>query len=648
MSLRSLLMRAKSSAPQLGVAWTYQDDLSRSQTVYGGGSVNALLHADSLFLAAGSEGRLATSYDGAFWSYKPGLKAAWEEGLAAKSLAWSGSVYVAVGDAGAIAYSYDTNTWTRVYADGAPSSFNKVIYTGSLFVAVGQFGKLYTSSSGTTWTQCTMPMEWGSSDIKSIASNGSLLVIAGEGGKIATSPDGVFWTYRAGLTSTTFGTNTAYDLVWNDTKFIVVGDFDHCASSTDGVTWTYRTSMSGGSWRRLLYANATVFAFAADGSVAQSTDDGDTWSTSTTLALEAGWDSAEPAAVAYGSGTYLVAGNTLSADGVVATASFPDGGWSIQTDLKKTDTIWGDRATVLDIVWNGSQFLAVGEDGHVATSPDGVFWTHQPGLRASAWAGGTVHKVVWASYTYVVVGSDGGCATSPDGVSWTYQSALQGQVGSRDMLSLVWTGVNLIAAGSEGYVAKSMSAGGSLWLSRDHLRLTSGWGAADVLGLVWNNGSTLLAYGPEARVATSTDEGESWTYRNSNLVAAGWGGSVGISKGIWDGSQFVIMADGESGVATSPDGITWTTHPYTAPPISYCTMMAAANGQVFAAGFGGAFYTSKNSIDWIDHSFDLASATGWENNNVHAMAFSPNLGNPDLGVAGGTNGKIATTTPQTA
>ena len=60
------------------------------------------------------------------------------------------------------------------------------------------------------------------------------------------------------------------------------------------------------------------------------------------------------------------------------------------------------------VAWSGSQFVAVGTQGTILTSPDGRVWTaQQSGTAKNLWS------VAWSGSQLVVVGRGGTILTSP-------------------------------------------------------------------------------------------------------------------------------------------------------------------------------------------------------------------------------------------
>lgn len=70
------------------------------------------------------------------------------------------------------------------------------------------------------------------------------------------------------------------------------------------------------------------------------------------------------------------------------------------------------EASLNTVVWDGSQFVAVGGN-RTLTSPDGVTWSR----HASALVG-SANAMVWTGSQFLAVGGYGMVQTSPDGVRW--------------------------------------------------------------------------------------------------------------------------------------------------------------------------------------------------------------------------------------
>jgi len=70
------------------------------------------------------------------------------------------------------------------------------------------------------------------------------------------------------------------------------------------------------------------------------------------------------------------------------------------------------------VTYGNGLFVAVGGDGTILTSPDGVAWTRQ-NSDTTSW----LSAVTYGNGLFVAVGGDGTILTSPDGVAWTRQNS---------------------------------------------------------------------------------------------------------------------------------------------------------------------------------------------------------------------------------
>jgi hypothetical protein len=71
------------------------------------------------------------------------------------------------------------------------------------------------------------------------------------------------------------------------------------------------------------------------------------------------------------------------------------------------------------VAWSGTQLAAVGQNGAVLTSPNGVAWTVRSSGTTLAMTG-----VVWTGSQFVAVGDGGSIRTSTDGVAWSRAAEL--------------------------------------------------------------------------------------------------------------------------------------------------------------------------------------------------------------------------------
>ncbi len=245
-----------------------------------------------------------------------------------------------------------------------------------------------------------------------------------------------------------------------------------------------------------------------------------------------------------------------------------------QASANSPGSMWHSRGTseyLMGVTWSGSQFVAVGQNGTILTSPDGITWTQ----RTSGTSYRTLFGVAWSGSQFVVVGDHGILLTSPDGITWTQRTSGT----SEDLRNVVWSGSQfVIVGGTDGILT---SPDGITWIP---LRIsgTQYW----LNGVVWS-GSQFVAVGRESTILTSPD-GITWTPRRTSDTQYWLNGVV------WSGSQFVAV--GDYGILlTSPDGITWTQR--TSGTSEDLRNVVWSGSQFVIVGIG-TILTSPDGITW--------------------------------------------------
>ena len=172
-------------------------------------------------------------------------------------------------------------------------------------------------------------------------------------------------------------------------------------TSVDGIDWLEATAPANGSNG----GSGAVFATTPQGllsitefSAVMTSPDGGAWTKVGKV------DLAGVTAVVYGGGRYVAvgAGNATSTDGVT---------WKTGAAPSDND----GALSFFGVVFDGTQYVAVGMRGWAATSPDGVAWTLHA-TASTAWLYGIARA---DDGELVAVGDLGVVQTSVDGVHWT-------------------------------------------------------------------------------------------------------------------------------------------------------------------------------------------------------------------------------------
>lgn len=203
------------------------------------------------------------------------------------------------------------------------------------------------------------------------------------------------------------------------------------------------------------------------------------------------------------------------------------------------------------VVWGNLQYVAVGDNGTIISSSEGVYW----GILGS----GTIHNLNGIAFdgvtTYVAVGDNGVVLVSTNGINWgPGTSGILNQ-----LLAIAWSSdLNLfIAVGVDGIILSSPN--GLSWttqISGTSLQLNT----IACIPAVWSVGgwdsslppwsySYMIAAGENGIILTSQD-GITWIPQTSGITTS-------INSVSWDG--YGVIAVGDNGVfIASEDSITWT------------------------------------------------------------------------------------------
>lgn len=433
-----------------------------------------------------------------------------------------------------------------------------------------------------TPVQASNDLEWAwanpyptGSGLTSITYGNGMFVATGDDGTILTSADGEIWDIQNSGTS-----NYLDGAAWLDGKFWSVG-IGVMLNSTDGINWSNPNTGLSFTGRNIGY-NGSRYVIPSSSSIRYSSDNGTSWN--------------------------------LVNLGVILG--------------------WFEYRMMYDVAWDGSQFVVVGDNSTVVTSPDGANWTEQTSPITAH-----LKAIVYDGTTFVAVGNGGAIITSPDGTNWTQRTSGT----ASQLLDITSDGSQFIAVGNPSSAGEDItvltSPDGVTWTKHDDdFR-------ASFAGVAWNGSDTLAAVGFNGAIAVSSD-GVDWdkishgtvqnlydvTWNGSQYVAIGMHGTIVTSPdGInwtdhsltmanignltlipdltavtWGNGQFVAV--GNWILVTSPDGVTWTS-PWASPVINFRDVIWAGDplNLFVAAGPGNNVSTSADGVTWTERSVGLSS-----------------------------------------
>jgi photosystem II stability/assembly factor-like uncharacterized protein len=306
------------------------------------------------------------------------------------------------------------------------------------------------------------------------------------------------------------------------------------------------------------------------------------------------------------------------------------------------------------ITFGNNTFVAVGDNGYIATSPDGITWTYR-----NVGTSYDFQAVTFANNTFVVVGD--GVFTSPDGITWTERAVPQPapectwEKKLNAQLKAVTYGNGMFVA--VGCVVCTVPLGELYEIRYQILASPDGinwnWIGIEILSTLFKCCLEDIAYGNGLFMAVgdfcvfTSSDGITWTdtnpeiltdytlhgitYANNRFVAVGEYGSFGAilttedGGTTWDKRLYGIttalfdvtyanntfVAVGENcAIFTSSDGVSWA--PIDPPPCTEYLLRSITYGKNKFVAVGG-----NESKGFITTSPDGIT---WETNETHVTA----------------------------
>jgi hypothetical protein len=235
-------------------------------------------------------------------------------------------------------------------SNDAPS----IVYGNGHFVGIFN-GKILTSLDGTTWS---IVNDSAATDLMSVIYGGDQFVVVGLNGKILTSPNGENWSVRnSGISM------RLYSVSYGNGIFVAVG-LGKCGTlnSQDGISWTSQTNngcMSDENLSKIVYGNNE---FIAMGDRSLSSSEGIVWN-SIPSKLTGGLNGYSVIKMAWFNGKFVL----LKENSIFSFASLNDTNCTIYSDP--------DNNTLYSVTYGNGEFVVVGSNGTILTSPDCFTWT---------------------------------------------------------------------------------------------------------------------------------------------------------------------------------------------------------------------------------------------------------------------------------
>ncbi|NGQ97083.1 hypothetical protein G3578_18245 [Brevibacillus sp. SYP-B805] len=263
----------------------------------------------------------------------------------------------------------------------------------------------------------------------------------------------------------------------------------------------------------------------------------------------------------------------------------------------------GSSGNYWKIATNGNIFLAVGTQGNLLASTDGINW-YQPAPPVTSV---NLNTVNWDGQHFLI-GEGDHIYLSTDGADRIGFSSITGMTGR--WFDIDYVGGKYLAVGDNGQLATTTDP----TISNNWVPLVSG--TTEQLLDVASSGKEYIVVGRNGTILRSTD-GVNWVSQSSGTTGD-------INAVIWANNQYVAVGNGV--ILTSPDGLSWT---QVANPSDIFYNVLYNGQQLLAVSWGGQLFTSKDGSVWE------TSDSGSTFDDINGLAFN---GESYVGV--GYNGKV--------
>jgi photosystem II stability/assembly factor-like uncharacterized protein len=255
--------------------------------------------------------------------------------------------------------------------------------------------------------------------------------------------------------------------------------------------------------------------------------------------------------------------------------------------------------------------IFAGPFNYTSTDPPGVTaWTPPTSIPAGFVS--DLSAVMFSGSQFIALGTDGSILTSPDGNTWTSAASIPSGGAAGPRMNSIAFG---IVSGATIYVA--VGDGGSIFRSTDNLVTWIPAAAPNTTNHLYNvsfpNG-IFVATGASGTLLTSTDA-STWNLQNSKTTKALRGATYGTGSASGASANYVAVGDSGT-IVTSNDGMTWSLTP---PPLTQDLRAIRFGTRFVAVGQAGMVAYSDDPINtWATTSSGSAA-------DLAAVIFTPGM-----------------------
>jgi hypothetical protein len=490
-----------------------------------------------------------------------------------------------VGERGNIYTSPDLDNWFP-RDSGTTKSLRSIAFFQGKALISAEAGTILVGNSPDDLSELSLgTVDW----LEGIAASSNLVVTVGDNGAIYSSPNATSWSRRGNFT--TWLRSVGY----GNGIFVCVGEGGFIATSGDGVSWLKRTVSTTADLNKVAYVNDRFWIVGDQGTVLTNNFR----------------FSFIPVELGFTNSLYAVAGNSnevvLAGDSVVMLGNLGNGTWSSQSDA--TSPALAPAWPYYSALWDGRLFLLGGRTGmqvqgyRTNSSGPMVWYADSEAPRDWIWSATHITNL------FAAVGAEGTIVTSVDGIDWN-REAVPAPVQSEVLLGIAGNSQALVAVGSSGTILRSGNLLTNIVSTEpDGHTVTN---QANLIGVIWSqktsptqndlqavaaSDSQFIVAGGQGTILASSD-GSQWQSRPSPVSAYLSGATA------WKGGFVLSGASGT--ILTSANGASWSVKNSGVTQWVYAVRFVG--GRLVAVGEGGLILTSDDAVHWQKRS---SGVTEW-------------------------------------
>lgn len=316
----------------------------------------------------------------------------------------------------------------------------------------------------------------------------------------------------------------------------------------------------------------------------------------------------------YNGGSYFPSTTTSPVNGALPSSGSALSFSNFYGCIKRTTQVSGLSNRLNNVIWTGSQFVAVGDGGVIMYSSNGTSWTN-----ANTTSTLNIQGIAWSGSEYCITTIDTANSNyfkvyrSTDLSSWSLvYNTTSSYYSSAGVYSIAYGASKFSAISSNGDRYYSTNSTGTAWTIQTPAIGSDNY-PNKTNNLVWNGSIFVNCHGLQPRTSTDGisysgvgDYGLAPNYPTASFLI-GWNGTVFLAS-------TKVVSTGSTVLVKSTDGITWSS-------------LETGTNTVYAAGLAnsGTSYTMTTTANKIRRSSQSVTAftdlTAY-GNNPYAMVAS--------------------------